>query len=161
MACAPGRTPPERQDIDTFFEEFSTSRGNLSEASSDLGQRQNEDGGAKSIVTKFIAQFESQSRRTSAFLLRRDSLERARNSLRLYKENKKRPPLSKAIPVVQDQTVHVSASEELPTDDSQPLSMSKAQNADFSPQVSKKPAFAMYDPTPINIASTSAAKQVC
>ena len=159
MACAPGRKPPERQDIDKFFEEFSSSRSNLSELSSDLGQGQKEEGGMKSLVTKFIAQFESQSRRTSAFLLRRDSLERARNSLRLYKGNKKRPPLPKATPVTQDQTVH-SASKELPMDALPPLSMPNSQDAGFSPQVPKKSMFALYDPTPINIASTTAAKQV-
>ena len=161
MACAPGRKPPDPHNIDTFFEELYSSNGNQSDADAVLNQALKDEDGKKSIVTKFIAQFESQSRKTSAFLLRRDSLEKARNSLRLYKTNKKRPSLSKAIQPSNEKTLDASPSEGLLLDSSQLTGVVNSHSADPSPEVKRKSAFAMHDPTPVNIASTSASKQVC
>jgi len=170
VACSVGRKPPDPQNIDTFFEELYSSKGNQPDADDVLNQALKDENGKKSIVTKFIAQFESQSRKTSAFLLRRDSLEKARNSLRLYKTNKSRSSLykvihpgheklSKAIHPGHEKTLDASPSESLLLDSSQFTGIANSQSADSSPDVNRKSAFAMHDPTPVNIASTSASKQ--
>ena len=174
MACLPGRKPPEHQSIETFFEAYSQLNSGHSDGYFE-SERQEINDGAKSIVTKFIAQFESHSRKSNAFLLRRDSLEKARNSLRLYRGNKSRPSLSKVPPPNQVQAMSSSTSDGLQINGTQPHSIANSMSsdhgtqphsiassisADLSPQVSRKSAFAMHDPTPINIASNSAAKQV-
>ena len=111
-------------------------------------------------MTKFIAQFESKIPKRSAFLLRRDSLEKATNSMRLYKENKKRPSVPKNFSPSQTRRPYLPGAEASEIDDPHPPSLPSSNDAGISPQVTRKSAFAMPDPKPISI-SNSAAKQVC
>ena len=89
VACPQGRKPPVVQDIENY------SPGKFSDGGGDHAKRRastgfsDDDEGNPSAVARAIKQFESKNPRKNEFLERRDSLEKARNSLRLYKEKKR------------------------------------------------------------------------
>ena len=89
VACPQGRKPPVVQDIENYSPgKFSDGGGDLSKRRASTGFS-DDDEENPSAVARAIKQFESKNPRKSEFLQRRDSLEKARNSLRLYKEKKR------------------------------------------------------------------------
>lgn len=160
MACPPGRKPPEPQHLEEFLNRYSTPKSGQSGGSADSSDAEGDsmDSEKKSFVAKFIAQFESKSPKKNAFLKRRDSLEKARNSLRIYKERKRRGSLTKVHSPAQ--TTMTSKLDSVDGHGRDGLGAAGSLDAlSSSPQFGKRSAFAMHDPKPVNIAST--AKQVC
>ena len=89
VACPQGRKPPVVQDIENYSPgKFSDGGGDHSKRRASTGFS-DDDEENPSAVARAIKQFESKKPRKSEFLERRDSLEKARNSLRLYKEKKR------------------------------------------------------------------------
>lgn len=89
VACPQGRKPPVIQDIENYSPgKFSDGGGDHSKRRSSTGFS-DDDEENPSAVARAIKQFESNKPKRNAFLERRDSLEKARNSLRLYKDKKR------------------------------------------------------------------------
>ena len=152
VACPPGRKPPLPQDVaNTSLMRDNQSNTSTSKDSTD--KETEETAEEKSAVARAIAQFESKSPKRTAFLLRRDSLEKVSNSLRLYKEKKRAPVARSIAPAANANWASGSRQVEARSFEGQQSSssgdMAYSLDQSQSPSMSKRPAFSMNDPKPV------------
>ena len=146
-ACSPGRKPPRKNILSPQTEDNIFGLKNRQS-----GWSSDEDASKLSAVAKTIAQFECRSPKKNEFLLRRDSVEKARNSLRLYKE-KRRSSITHSDEYFGSPKLSSLSSDSFdsPSSGSTVGSTGLDVASQFlpsqgSPSLAKKPAFSMPDP---------------